>query len=176
MAGTLSGGGANGTFADGDAIIGRVPLKLSDASGKWRVRQGDVTVDGGLTLSDLADPPKFYPLRSEDVHFTLANSRSTRPATLHHPDSGTRVTDVTIAHNLTNGDGNAVLDVPGITFGPGLQPEELTRLTEGVIALVQGTLSGQGRIAWNGAGEVTSTGEFTTTTWTLQRPLARSPA
>jgi hypothetical protein len=162
VAGTLAGGGANGTFADGDAIIGKVPLKLSDASGNWRVRQGDVTVDGGLTLSDLADPPKFYPLRSDDVRFTLANSRINATGTLRHPASGTRVTDVTIAHNLDTGAGNAVLDVPGITFGPGLQPEELTRLTEGVIALVRGGLSGQGRIAWNGAGEVNSTGDFTT--------------
>jgi len=162
LAGTLAGGGANGTFADGDAIIGKVPLKLSDASGKWRVRNGDVTVDGGLTLSDLADPSKFYPLRSDDVHFTLADSRINATGTLSHPDSGTRVTDVTIAHNLATGDGNAVLDVPGITFGPGLQPEELTRLTEGVIALVQGRLGGQGRIAWNDKGEVSSTGEFTT--------------
>jgi hypothetical protein len=162
VAGTLAGGGANGTFADGDAIIGKVPLKLSDASGKWRVRHGDVTVDGGMTLSDLADPPKFYPLRSDDVHFTLADSRIDATGTLRHPASGTKVTDVTIAHNLTNGDGSAVLDVPGINFGPGLQPEELTRLTEGVIALVQGGLSGQGRIAWNGKGEVSSTGEFTT--------------
>jgi len=162
VAGTLAGGGANGTFADGDAIIGRVPLKLSEAAGKWRVRQGDVTVDGDLTLADLADPSKFYPLKSDDVHFTLADSRINATGTLRHPDSGTRVTDVTIAHDLTHGDGNAVLDVPGITFGPGLQPEELTRLTEGVIALVQGRLSGQGRIAWNGKGEVSSTGEFTT--------------
>jgi translocation and assembly module TamB len=162
IAGSTSGGVMSGTFAGGDAIIGKVPLKLSDASGKWRMRNGDVTVDGGLTLSDLADPPKFYPLRSDDVHFTLANSRINVTGTLRHPASGTRISDVTIAHNLTTGDGNAVLDAPGITFGPGLQPEELTRLTEGVIALVHGNLSGQGRIAWNGKGEVTSTGDFTT--------------
>jgi len=162
VSGSLAGGGASGTFAGGDAIVGKVPLKLSDAAGKWRVRRGDVTLDGGLTVSDLADPPKFYPLRSDDVHFTLANSRINATGTLRHPDSGTKITDITIAHNLNTGDGNALLDVPGITFGPGLQPEELTRLTEGVIALVNGQVSGQGRIAWNGSGEVTSTGDFTT--------------
>ena len=54
-----------------------------------------------------------------------------------------------------------MLDVPGIRFGQGLQPEELTRLTEGVVALVTGDLSGQGRIAWAGRGPVSSTGEFT---------------
>jgi translocation and assembly module TamB len=162
LAGSLIGGGANGTFAGGDAIIGRVPLKLNDAAGKWRVRSGDVTVDGGLTLSDHADPPKFYPLRSDDVHFTVANGMIRTTGSLHHPASGTLVSNVTIAHNLSSGNGDAVLDVPGITFGPNLQPEELTRLTEGVIALVRGGLSGQGRIAWTGKGEVSSTGDFTT--------------
>jgi translocation and assembly module TamB len=162
VSGTLAGGGANGAFADGDAIIGKVPLKLGDAAGKWQVRHGDLTLDGGLTLSDLADPPKFYPLRSDDVHFTIADGMIRTTGSLHHPASGALVSNVTIAHNLGTGNGNAVLDVPGITFGPGLQPEELTRLTEGVIALVKGGLNGQGRIAWNGKGEVTSTGDFTT--------------
>ncbi|WP_294121973.1 YdbH domain-containing protein [Sphingomonas sp.] len=160
--GNNSGTGTGGTFAGADAIIGKVPLLLSDAAGQWSVHNGDLDVIGGLTLSDRADPSKFYPLRSDDVHFTLANSRIDATGTLKHPDSGTRVTDVTIAHNLTTGEGNAVLDVAGITFGNALQPEELTRLTQGVIALVNGRVSGQGRINWNGAGEVSSTGEFMT--------------
>jgi hypothetical protein len=162
VAGTLAGGGANGTFADANAVLGNIPLKLTDAAGKWRVRGGTVAIDGGLTLSHRADPPNFYPLRSDDVHFTLANSLIRATGTLKHPASGTPITNVTIAHNLNSGNGDAILDVPGITFGPGLQPEELTRLTEGVVALVKGRLSGQGRIAWTGGGKVTSTGDFTT--------------
>jgi hypothetical protein len=161
--GNFSGTGTNGTFAGGDAVIGKIPLSLSEVSGKWRVSGGDLTVDGGLLLSDRADPSKFYPLRSDDVHFTLADSMIRATGTLRHPASSTRVTDVTIEHNLSSGSGTALLDVPGITFGPNLQPEELTRLTEGVIALVRGSISGQGRIAWSGSGEVKSTGEFTTT-------------
>jgi len=160
--GNSSGTGTGGTFAGADAIIGKIPLLLNEAAGKWNVRGGDLTVDGGLTLSDRADPPKFYPLRSDDVHFTLANNRTRATGTLKHPASGTPVTNVTIAHNLATGQGDALLDVPGITFGNNLQPEELTRLTEGVIALVNGRISGQGRINWNGAGEVNSTGDFTT--------------
>jgi hypothetical protein len=160
--GNSSGTGTGGTFAGADAIIGKVPLLLSEAAGRWSVRGGNLTVDGALTVSDRADPSKFYPLRSDDVHFVLVDSRINATGTLKHPASGTRITDVNIAHNLKTGEGNAVLDVPGITFGNNLQPEELTRLTEGVIALVNGRVSGQGRIDWNGAGEVTSTGDFTT--------------
>jgi hypothetical protein len=158
--GNSSGTGTGGTFGGADAIIGKVPLLLSEAAGNWRVRGGDLDIDGRLTLSDRAEPSKFYPLKSDNVHFTLANSRISATGTLKHPDSGTKVTDVTIAHNLTTGAGNAVLDVPGITFGNSIQPEELTRLTEGVIALVNGRVSGRGQIDWTGAGEVTSTGDF----------------
>ena len=81
--------------------------------------------------------------------------------TLVHPASGTRVSEVTIAHRLSTGVGHADLNVPGLTFGEGLQPEELTRLTEGVIALVQGTISGRGRIDWTGT-KVSSSGDFST--------------
>ena len=86
---------------------------------------------------------------------------SARPARSSHPASGNLVTDVAIEHQLSTGAGHADLDVPGLTFGPNLQPDELTRLTEGVIALVNGTISGHGRIDWTATGEVTSTGDFT---------------
>ncbi|MBA3667187.1 MAG: YdbH domain-containing protein [Sphingomonas sp.] len=160
--GSFGGAGVNGTFAGTDAIIGKVPLLLSDASGKWRLNDGNLALDGGLTVSDRAEPSKFYPLKSNDVHFTLADNMIRATGSLRHPDSGTKVSDVTIIHNLRNGTGNALLDVPGIRFGPGLQPEELTRLAAGVIALVRGEVRGQGRVDWNGAGKVTSTGDFTT--------------
>ena len=151
----------SGTFTGGDAILGTVPLTVTEASGDWRVRNGAVTVDGGLLLSSRSDAPTFYPMRSDNVRFTMADNMIRTTGTLKHPASGTMISDVTIAHNLATGDGNALLDVPGITFGPNLQPEELSPLTEGVIALVNGGLNGQGRINWTGEGNVTSTGEFT---------------
>jgi translocation and assembly module TamB len=162
LRGNFTGGAISGTYSGGDALIGKVPIKVSEAAGDWRFRDGDVTVTGGMTVSHLADPPNFYPLRGDDVRLTMADGQIRATGTLKHPASGTKISGITIAHDLSNGSGNAVLDVPGITFGAGLQPEELTRLTEGVIALVNGGLSGQGRIAWNGEGEVTSTGDFTT--------------
>ncbi|MGO8609078.1 hypothetical protein ACC848_39635, partial [Rhizobium johnstonii] len=56
---------------------------------------------------------------------------------------------------------NAVLAVPGITFGDSFQPNELTRLTYGVVADVKGTVSGRGEIAWS-PERITSTGTFRT--------------
>ncbi len=160
-----------GTFSGGDVLISRVPLAISEAGGNWRMSGGGLAISGGLLLSDRADPPNFYPLRSDNFEFRLADNRIQANGTLKHPESGTRVTDVTIAHNLSSGAGDAVLDVPGIQFGANLQPEELTRLTQGIIALVNGGLSGQGRIAWRSAGEVTSTGEFTLRDMDLAAPF-----
>ncbi|HVJ70778.1 MAG TPA: YdbH domain-containing protein, partial [Sphingomicrobium sp.] len=150
-----------GTFSGGTATLGKVPLLLSEAKGDWRMRDGGVSLSGGMLVSHRVDPPNFYPLRSEDMNLVLADGKIKASGSLHHPASGTKITDVAIQHNLDSGNGNAVLDVPGITFGPGLQPEELTRLTEGVVALVMGRLSGQGQINWTGSGEVTSSGDFT---------------
>jgi hypothetical protein len=171
LTGRFSGGAVAGSFDGATATIGRVPLKLSDGSGSWAYKNAFLDIDGALTVSHLADPPNFYPLRSNDVHFRLGGDRITATGTLAHPDSGIRVTDVSIDHRVSTGDGEAILDVPGLQFGAGLQPEELTRLTQGVIALVNGGLSGQGRIAWTGGGTVTSTGDFKLTDMDLAAPF-----
>ncbi|MGN6155825.1 MAG: intermembrane phospholipid transport protein YdbH family protein [Sphingomicrobium sp.] len=171
LRGAFTSGGATGTLGNADAVIGTVPLKMTDINGKWRFLNGRLTMDGSLFVNDRADPPRFYPLKSNDVHFVLADNRITTTGTLRHPETGTLVTNVDIAHNLNSGAGHADLDVPGITFGPNLQPDELTRLTEGVVALVQGTVTGHGRIDWSGSGAVTSTGDFATRNMDLAAPF-----
>ncbi len=162
LTGMLVKGGATGNFGGATALIGRVPVELSGAAGKFNFLGGALAIDGSSTVSDLANPARFYPLASNDLHFRLANDLIRANGSLHHPASGTRVTNVAITHRLSSGNGEAILDVPGIRFGGGLQPEQLTRLTEGVIALVNGTVQGQGRINWSGNGKVTSTGDFST--------------
>ncbi|MEO8548160.1 MAG: YdbH domain-containing protein [Sphingomicrobium sp.] len=170
LQGSLAGSGLGGTFSGGKATIGNVPLALSDIGGRWSAYKGDIIVDGATTVSDRSPEPRFYPLHSDNVHFSIANGLVRAKGSLNHPASGTKVTDVSIEHVLATGAGHADLDVPGITFGQNLQPEELTRLTEGVIALVQGTLTGHGRIDWTGH-EVTSTGDFATAGTDLAAPF-----
>jgi len=101
----------------------------------------------------------------------MANNRITTTGSLRHPDSGTLVTNASIEHNLASGAGHAQLDVPGIAFGPNLQPEELTPITEGVVALVNGIVTGRGRINWSAAGNITSTGDFATRDMSLAAPF-----
>ena len=91
--------------------------------------------------------------------------------TLKHPASGTR------GHRgrrssiaCRPGSGSAVLDVPGIRFGEGLQPEELTRLTEGVIALVTGdAAAGRGGSTGPGAARSRRPASSTSSTPTSRR-------
>jgi hypothetical protein len=169
--GTFRGRGISGTFSEGDAVIGRVPIRLTEMSGDWRFYRSRLSIAGALTASDMAAEPRFYPLRSTDARFTLADNNIRAAGTLNHPGSGTRVTDVSIRHDLRTGAGQALLDVPSLRFGQALQPEELTRLAQGVVALVQGSISGQGRINWSGEGEVTSTGEFSSNRLDLAAPF-----
>jgi hypothetical protein len=167
--GSFAGKGLRGTLADAKATIGTVPVLLSDANGSWTYRNGALGLDAALTVSDRAPDAKFYPLRSGDTHLTIAGDYVRATGGLRH--EGTLVTNVSIEHKLSTGAGQAMLDVPGITFGPTLQPAELTRLTEGVIALVNGTVSGRGQINWTASGKVTSSGDFTTANLDLAAPF-----
>ena len=171
LRGTFAGSGISGTLSDAEVVIGNVPLRISEANAEWRFYQGDLIIEDDLLVSDRAENPRFYPLHSNDFRFVLSGSEITAGGSLRHPGTGIKVTDVSIEHNLDTGAGHALLDVPGLTFGEQLQPEEITRLTEGVVALVQGTVRGQGRINWSGEGEVTSTGEFSTVGMDLAAPF-----
>ena len=171
LGGSFAGSALRGNFSGAKATIGQVPLLLSDATGTWSYRNSDLTADSALTVSDINPDPRFYPLRSNDVHMTIAGDYVRATGTLHHPATGTLVTDVSIEHRLSTGAGHALFDVPGLTFGPNFQPDELTRLTEGVVALVNGTVRGQGRIDWSSGGKVSSTGDFSTANMGLAAPF-----
>jgi len=161
----------SGNFTGASASIGKVPLLLSDGVGKWLYRNKDLVVDSSATVSDRNPNPRFYPLRSDNVHFTIAGDYVRATGALHHPATGTLVTDVSIEHQLSSGAGHAILDVPGLAFGPNFQPDQLSRLTEGVVALVNGVVKGRGRIDWASGGKVTSTGDFSTAGMDLAAPF-----
>lgn len=153
--------GIGGHFTGGGGEIGKVPLVMSRASGDWHFEGGVLGVTGGLTVADAAASPRFNPLAGKDVRLQLADNVITAKGMLVEPASGTKVTNVTIEHDLAKGIGRADLSVPGITFGKALQPDKLTPLTFGVVADVQGSVSGDAHIAWSPKG-VTSTGTFST--------------
>jgi hypothetical protein len=161
LSGRFNRNGVTGVFAGGNGKLGNVPLLLSEARGDWSVLRGRVAVGGAMTVADAAPLPRFYPLVTNDFRLTMVKNQIAATGWLVDPDTGTRVTLATINHSLGKGRGNAVLDVPGISFDENYQPEELTRLTLGVVALVNGVVQGRGDIAWGPEG-ATSTGTFST--------------
>ena len=144
--------GAGGAYAGLRGKLGAVPLLLSEGAGRWTVRDGDVSLQGRMKVADQLAPPRFFPLVSEDFRLSLVDNRISAAGWLIDPETGTRIVQASIDHALRTGRGRAVLDVPGIRFDEKYQPEQLTRLTTGVVALVDGVLSGRGEIAGTGRG------------------------
>jgi len=150
-----------GRIAKGSAKLDPVPLDLDGVEGEWRYAGSILTLsDASFTLTERTDQiARFEPLFSTGAQLRLANNAITASADLTHQLSGTSVTLVDITHDLGTGAGEAVLDVPGIAFGPTFRLQDLTYLAQGVIAYTQGVVSGEGRIAWT-SDEVTSSGAF----------------
>ena len=171
LGGHFVSGGVRGSFAGGSGKLANVPIALSDARGDWSFVGARLEMDGSVRVADAVEPERFYPLVSNDFRLSLENNLIEAGGWLTDPETGTQVTEVAIEHGLDSGRGEAVLDVPGIRFElDGYQPDELTSLTTGVVALVDGTLQGQGRIGWGPDG-VSSTGTFSTENMDLAAPF-----
>ncbi|WP_380781855.1 YdbH domain-containing protein [Sphingomonas sp. R86520] len=162
VTGRMTGQGVAGAFTGGSGQIANVPLLLGNAAGDWTLVGGALNLTGTMDVSDAAPSPRFKPLAARAMTLALVNGTITAAGTLFEPTTNTRVADVTLTHALGAGAGKADLNVPAIAFAKDrLQPDALTPLTFGVIADVNGSVSGEGHIAWNVAG-VTSTGVFRT--------------
>lgn len=170
LSGRFDRGGAAGRFDGLSGDLANVPLLVSEGAGSWQLRGGELTLDGRLAVADRQQPPRFHPLAGEDFRLTLAGNRIHATGALVHPPSRTRVALATIDHDLAGGGGRAVLDVAGLRFTPAFQPEALTPLTLGIVALVDGSISGQGRIEWDARGS-RSSGSFATENMDLAAPF-----
>ncbi|QAY75481.1 YdbH domain-containing protein [Sphingosinicella sp. BN140058] len=159
--GAIGGRGVAGRFQGLSGKLAAVPLLLDEGAGRWSLAGNDLNMDGRVRVSDSVEPPRFHPLVAPDFHLSLKDGGIVATGRLDDPETGTRILQTRIVHDLGSGRGRASLDVPGITFDESYQPEQLTRLTTGVVALVRGVVRGQGEIAWDEKG-TSSTGTFGT--------------
>ena len=150
-----------GRFAGTDLFMDAVPLDVLQANGSWRYAGGVLALaDARFVLQDRQPSPRFEPLAGSDGRITLQDNVIRGSFALSDPKYGQDIADVTLRHDLSAGAGGAELQVPGIVFARrGLQPIDLSQLALGVIANVDGTVTGSGSIAWDARG-VTSTGAF----------------
>ncbi len=155
-----------GDFAGGSARLAAVPFDLGAIAGSWSYADGALGLAGAsFTLSDRtgqANPePRFTALVASGATLRLADNRITADARLVHRESGRAVATVAIAHDLDTAAGSARLAVPALVFDKGFQPEDLSWLAKGVVAFADGTVTGTGRIDWQG-DKLTSSGTFGT--------------
>lgn len=163
LTGSLAGE-PGGDFTGGAAQLEAVPLDLDAIGGRWAYADGVLRIDGAqFRLSDRPGAngaeARFTPLTARDAVMTLTDSAIRAQARLRHPESDRLVAEVTITHDLDTARGGARLVVPGLAFDNRLQPADLSYLATGVIALASGTVTGEGRIDWQGE-DITSSGTF----------------
>ena len=161
LTGQFGNNGMNGVLSGGAGQIGNVPLLIDEAAGNWRYLNNILTLDNSLKVVDAADVDRFQPMSVPNMMLSLENNIISAIGQITEPKTGRKVADVDIRHVLGNGSGQALLAVDDLRFDETLQPEMLTLLTLGVIANVDGAVSGDGRIEWDG-NTVRSTGRFTT--------------
>lgn len=159
--GRRAAGGMTGELAGAEGKIGAVPLNMSEIAGQWRFAGGALTLDGGLLLTDAAPDARFFPLVSRDARLRFADGAIAATAGFNEQKTGTNILDTVIRHRFGDGVGSADLAVRELRFGENFQPDQLTGLALGVVANVQGSVVGDGRIEWNG-DSVTSRGTFAT--------------
>lgn len=153
-------GSVSGSFEDTRIELAAIPLDLAETSGQWTYRAGVLAIsDGSFRLLDRQQPARFSPLTTRGATLQLADNVITANAELRHPGSDRIVTATQIRHNLSSATGGARLTVDGLRFDDTLQPDQLTDLALGVVANVEGVVTGTGQIDWN-ANEVTSSGQF----------------
>ncbi len=153
--------GMAGELRGASGKIGAVPLTMSEIGGAWRWAGGALTLDGGLLLTDAAPEARFAPLVSNNATLRFAEGIIDARAGFNERQTGTKILDTIIRHRFANGSGFADLQVRELRFHDGFQPDQLTKLALGVVANVQGSVVGDGRIEWTAAG-VTSRGTFAT--------------
>ncbi|MEL6708693.1 MAG: YdbH domain-containing protein [Pseudomonadota bacterium] len=159
------GDAISGEFVGATARMEVVPLNLTELAGSWTYTDSVLNVtQARFTLTDRVQEgltPRFNPLNSVGASLTLDGNSITASTALDHKETGVPVTTVRIAHDLSSGEGSARLAVPSLRFGSPLTVQDLSQLARGVIAYTQGTVTGEGRIAWT-SDDVTSSGVFRT--------------
>lgn len=151
-----------GNFSGADVLLAAVPLDLRDATGGWRFADGRLSIsDAAFRLEDRETLDRFQPLVARGASLQLADNVISAEARLAEPQSGREVVRTAIRHDLAQGSGHADLAVDSLVFDDRLQPDMVTRQALGVVANVNGTVRGNGRIEWTDAG-VTSNGRFST--------------
>jgi translocation and assembly module TamB len=161
----LTGAFAGGRLEDPLAVV-----RVEDASGWWGAApEGNglaiAVGDGSAVISDAAPAgtssegytPRFHALRVVGVEATLLGSSVQATGRVDAAAGGAMLGRFSARHDLALNAGDAGMTIDGLSFGPDLQPLDLTEFARGAVISMDGTVSGvlsarwaQGAFAANG--------------------------
>jgi hypothetical protein len=164
-------GAPSGRIENGRLTLAALPINIGAVNSGWHWADGALTTDGGsLTLADRTAPPLkggvapdalYEQLSGRDIKASLVNGVFSAEGQLRSAASDKVLGRVSLTQDLSRGNGRMEVAVDALTFDKGFQPEDLSKLTRGMIADASGTLTGDAHIAWND-GRITSTGHVVT--------------
>ncbi|RED15953.1 intermembrane phospholipid transport protein YdbH family protein [Parasphingopyxis lamellibrachiae] len=163
-------GGVDGEFSAAAGEIANVPIRLEDSSGDWRFVGGILQLNGVAGVTNDDPDTLFEPLVVRDMALRMESSLITMSGGLRTPEQDLLIANVSLNHDLRDGSGEAVLETDDLAFNDRLQPTDLTNLLLGIVAEVEGLVSGIGTIHWDAAG-VTSDGVYQLTDVDLAAPF-----
>ena len=156
-----------GEFAEGTLTDPALPGTLSTIAGGWsaapendkpviRVAAGEALLTANRPASE-EDRPLFNPLRIADMSAVLANGEINANGAIVLDSSGQQLASFTAHHDIDEGAGIARVNAERITFGPSLQPYDITEQARGMVEGVTGDSTVTAEINWTGDA-ITGTG------------------
>ncbi len=156
-----------GLFDRGSLSDPSLPGGVSTLAGRWsaapeddkpviRVEAAEALLTANRPATD-AERPLFNPLRLIDASAVLRDGHIEANGSILLEDRARQLARFTAQHDIDAGAGSAEVTAQDLTFGPDLQPYDITERARGLVDNVTGNASLTADIAWTDAA-ITSTG------------------
>ena len=130
------------------------PVLIDAAAAAWRLSGPRLDLkDVSARIADRAAPARFEPLRIDGAEAATLGSGVLRArGDVRLAATGARLGRFDGQHDFRSGNGSVHLETGTLTFGPALQPDEITESLRGIVANVRGPVVGSGDVAWTSVG------------------------
>lgn len=148
-----------GSFDAGSLTDPTLPGSISAIEGAWTAEPVDnkpvIRVNAGEALLTAnrppteADRPLFNPLRIIDANAVMSDGQITASGAIVLEERLRQLARFSARHAIDEGAGSATVVAEQITFGPQLQPYEITEQARGMVEGVTGPISANAEITWS---------------------------
>jgi hypothetical protein len=150
----------DGQFNDGALSDPASPGTVSAIAGHWSAAPEDdktvIRVKAAEALLTAAAPPSadllplFHPMRIAGFDAALREGHIEAQGAIELADGSRQLARFTAQHDVDSGAGSARIVADALTFGPHLQPYDISELTRGMVDNVRGPASAEATISWSG--------------------------